>query len=75
MEQVPAEMSKSLKNVVNPDDVVNNTVPIIFVSMEMFMGPLDASTLGLKKDWKEAVIPRLCLLFDYKKRCGKQWRF
>lgn len=43
LEQGPAKMSKSLKNVVNPDDVVKNYGADAFRLYEMFMGPLDAS--------------------------------
>ena len=42
-------MSKSLKNVVNPDDVVEQYGADTLRVYEMFMGPLDASTLGAKK--------------------------
>ena len=55
LEQAPAKMSKSLKNVVNPDDVVDNTVPIPFVSMKCSWGHLMLPSLGQKKVWKEAV--------------------
>ncbi|MGT2757009.1 leucine--tRNA ligase [Streptococcus ovuberis] len=41
--QLPAKMSKSLKNVVNPDDVVNQYGADTLRVYEMFMGPLDAS--------------------------------
>ena len=43
MEQAPAKMSKSLKNVVNPDDVVEQYGADTLRVYEMFMGPLDAS--------------------------------
>ncbi|MFC3927178.1 leucine--tRNA ligase [Streptococcus caprae] len=43
LEQAPAKMSKSLKNVVNPDDVVNQYGADTLRVYEMFMGPLDAS--------------------------------
>ena len=43
LEQAPAKMSKSLKNVVNPDDVVNQYGADTLRIYEMFMGPLDAS--------------------------------
>ena len=36
-------MSKSLKNVVNPDDVVGNYGADSLRLYEMFMGPLDAT--------------------------------
>lgn len=41
-------MSKSLKNVVNPDDVVKNYGADSMRLYEMFMGPLDAA-----KPWSE----------------------
>ncbi len=43
LEQTPAKMSKSLKNVVNPDDVVDQFGADTLRVYEMFMGPLDAS--------------------------------
>lgn len=43
LEQAPAKMSKSLKNVVNPDDVVEEYGADTLRVYEMFMGPLDAS--------------------------------
>ncbi|WNZ88314.1 leucine--tRNA ligase [Streptococcus iniae] len=43
LEQAPAKMSKSLKNVVNPDDVVEAYGADTLRVYEMFMGPLDAS--------------------------------
>lgn len=43
LEQAPAKMSKSLKNVVNPDDVVDQYGADTLRVYEMFMGPLDAS--------------------------------
>lgn len=43
LEQAPAKMSKSLKNVVNPDDVVEEFGADTLRAYEMFMGPLDAS--------------------------------
>lgn len=43
LEQAPAKMSKSLKNVVNPDDVIEQYGADTLRVYEMFMGPLDAS--------------------------------
>lgn len=43
LEESPAKMSKSLKNVVNPDDVVEQYGADTLRLYEMFMGPLDAS--------------------------------
>ena len=42
LEEFPAKMSKSLKNVVNPDDVVARFGADSFRLYEMFMGPLEA---------------------------------
>ena len=41
--QIVAKMSKSLKNVVNPDDVVRDYGADSLCLYEMFMGPLDAA--------------------------------
>jgi leucyl-tRNA synthetase len=41
--QIVAKMSKSLKNVVNPDDVIGEYGADTFRLYEMYMGPLDAS--------------------------------
>ena len=41
--QIVAKMSKSLKNVVNPDDVIADFGADAFRLYEMYMGPLDAS--------------------------------
>ncbi len=46
--QLVAKMSKSLKNVVNPDDIIQRYGADSFRLYEMFMGPLDAS-----KPWDE----------------------
>ena len=61
--EFPAKMSKSLKNVVNPDDITAQYGADSMRLYEMFMGPLEAvkpwSTTGvegvyrfLKKSWK-----------------------
>ena len=61
--EFPAKMSKSLKNVVNPDDVVRDYGADAMRLYEMFMGPLQAvkpwSTKGvegvfrfLKRSWR-----------------------
>lgn len=42
LKQIVAKMSKSLKNVVNPDDVVQKYGADALRIYEMFMGPLDA---------------------------------
>jgi leucyl-tRNA synthetase len=41
--QVVAKMSKSLKNVINPDDVIHDYGADTFRLYEMYMGPLEAS--------------------------------
>ena len=48
LHQIVAKMSKSLKNVVNPDDVVTNYGADSLRLFEMFIGPLDAT-----KPWTE----------------------
>lgn len=48
LRQIVAKMSKSLKNVVNPDDVVKAYGADSLRLYEMFMGPLDAT-----KPWTE----------------------
>jgi leucyl-tRNA synthetase len=41
--QITAKMSKALKNVVNPDDIINEFGADTFRLYEMYMGPLEAS--------------------------------
>jgi len=48
LRQIVAKMSKSLKNVINPDDVVRNYGADSLRLYEMFMGPLEAT-----KPWAE----------------------
>jgi len=48
LRQIVAKMSKSLKNVINPDDVVRNYGADSLRLYEMFMGPLDE-----RKPWAE----------------------
>jgi leucyl-tRNA synthetase len=66
LEEFPAKMSKSLKNVVNPDDVLKTYGADSFRMYEMFMGPLEAvkpwNTKGveglqrfLKRAWRMIV--------------------
>ncbi|MBE7464799.1 MAG: leucine--tRNA ligase [Planctomycetes bacterium] len=50
--QITAKMSKSLKNVVNPDDVVNEYGADTLRLYEMFIGPLDGS-----KPWNPRDVP------------------
>jgi leucyl-tRNA synthetase len=49
LNQIIAKMSKTLKNVVNPDDVVRNYGADSLRLYEMFMGPLEAT-----KPWTES---------------------
>jgi len=64
--QTTAKMSKSLKNVVNPDDIIAEYGADTFRLYEMYMGPLEASkpwntkdTIGLfrfcQKSWRMLV--------------------
>ncbi len=48
LRQIVAKMSKSLKNVINPDDVISNYGADSLRLYEMFMGPLDE-----RKPWAE----------------------
>ena len=48
LKQIVAKMSKSLKNVINPDDVISNYGADSLRLYEMFMGPLDE-----RKPWAE----------------------
>ncbi len=50
--QVIAKMSKSLKNVVNPDEIIAEYGADAFRAYEMFMGPLEAS-----KPWNSRDVP------------------
>lgn len=43
LERVVAKMSKSLKNVINPDDIINEFGADSMRMYEMFMGPLEVS--------------------------------
>jgi leucyl-tRNA synthetase len=48
--QTIAKMSKTLKNVVNPDDIINEYGADTFRIYEMYMGPLEASKPWNTKD-------------------------
>jgi leucyl-tRNA synthetase len=52
LKQIVAKMSKSLKNVVNPDDVVTAYGADALRLYEMFLGPLDAAKPWVEKDVK-----------------------
>jgi len=66
VEQIVAKMSKTLKNVVNPDDIIEEYGADTFRLYEMYMGPLEASkpwntkdTVGLFRFLRD--IWRLCV--------------
>ncbi|RME41825.1 MAG: leucine--tRNA ligase [Planctomycetota bacterium] len=61
--RVIAKMSKSLKNVVNPDEIIAEWGADTFRLYEMYMGPLDAS-----KPWNTRDVPGLYKL------CQRIWR-
>lgn len=61
--RVIAKMSKSLKNVVNPDEVLVKYGADTFRLYEMYMGPLEAS-----KPWNTRDVPGLFKL------CQRVWR-
>jgi leucyl-tRNA synthetase len=54
VQQIVAKMSKALKNVVNPDDILDEFGADTFRLYEMYMGPLDAA-----KPWNTRDIPGL----------------
>jgi leucyl-tRNA synthetase len=64
LKQIVAKMSKSLKNVINPDDVVRNYGADSLRLYEMFMGPLEAT-----KPWTEQGVKGV---FGF---LGKAYRF
>ena len=55
--QVVAKMSKSLKNVVNPDEIISEYGADTFRCYEMFMGPLEA-----EKPWNTRDVPGVAKL-------------
>ena len=61
--RIIAKMSKSLKNVVNPDAIVSRWGADTFRLYEMYMGPLDAA-----KPWNTRDVPGL------HKLCQRVWR-
>ncbi len=63
LERIIAKMSKSLKNVVSPDEIVSELGADTFRLYEMYMGPLDAS-----KPWNTRDVPGL------HKLCQRIWR-
>ncbi|MGB0715818.1 MAG: leucine--tRNA ligase, partial [Phycisphaerae bacterium] len=58
-----AKMAKSLKNVVNPDDIIEEHGADTFRMYEMYMGPLEAA-----KPWNTRDVPGLSRL------CQRIWR-
>ncbi len=63
VERIVAKMSKGLKNVVNPDEIISQYGADTFRFYEMYMGPLDAS-----KPWNTRDVPGL------HKLCQRIWR-
>ena len=63
LRRVIAKMSKSLKNVVNPDQIIGEYGADTFRLYEMYMGPLDAA-----KPWNTRDVPGLFKL------CQRVWR-
>ncbi len=63
VERIVAKMSKGLKNVVNPDEIISQYGADTFRLYEMYMGPLDAS-----KPWNTRDVPGLFKL------CQRIWR-
>jgi leucyl-tRNA synthetase len=61
--RIVAKMSKALKNVVNPDEIIAEYGADTFRMYEMFMGPLDSS-----KPWNTRDVPGLYKL------CQRIWR-
>jgi len=61
--RIVAKMSKALKNVVNPDKIIDEYGADTFRLYEMYMGPLDAS-----KPWNTRDLPGLYKL------CQRVWR-
>jgi leucyl-tRNA synthetase len=61
--RIVAKMSKSLKTVVNPDEIIGEYGADTFRLYEMYMGPLDAS-----KPWNTRDVPGL------HKLCQRIWR-
>jgi len=63
VDRIVAKMSKSLKNVVNPDAIITKYGADTFRLYEMYMGPLDAA-----KPWNTRDVPGLFKL------CQRIWR-
>jgi len=61
--RIVAKMAKSLKNVVNPDEIIKEFGADTFRLYEMYMGPLDAA-----KPWNTRDVPGLARL------CNRIWR-
>jgi leucyl-tRNA synthetase len=69
LDRVTAKMSKSLKNVINPDEIINTYGADSMRMYEMFMGPLEVSkpwsTEGLVGIWR--FLDRIWRLLEEKK--------
>jgi leucyl-tRNA synthetase len=63
VERIVAKMSKALRNVVNPDDIIAQYGADTFRLYEMYMGPLETS-----KPWNTRDVPGLFKL------CQRIWR-
>ncbi len=63
VERIVAKMSKALRNVVNPDEIIKDWGADTFRFYEMYMGPLEAS-----KPWNTRDVPGL------HKLCQRIWR-
>ncbi len=74
LERIVAKMSKSLKNVINPDDIINEYGADSMRMYEMFMGPLQVSkpwsTTGLSGVWR--FLDRVWRLCDDRKISDEQ---
>jgi leucyl-tRNA synthetase len=67
LEKVIAKMSKSLKNVINPDDIINEYGADSMRIYEMFMGPLQVS-----KPWSTSGIGGVYRFLDRIWRLGEE---
>ncbi len=63
VKRITAKMSKSLRNVVNPDEIITQYGADTFRLYEMYMGPLESS-----KPWNTRDVPGLFKL------CQRVWR-
>ena len=70
-------MSKSLKNVVNPDDVVEQYGADTLRVYEMFMGPLDASIAWSEEglEGSRKFLDQVYRLINSKELVSEKWSF